>query len=124
MAFRRCPQGVLLLQDPAGYLPLWVYLLCDDSMLAERPWWLRLTGTPTRMQRQASEPTGLGGQVWVPAGWFADPRQRHQLRWWDGSKLSSRVLDDTVELVDLPSGPGRFSRSQGIASIPRRGWHA
>ncbi|MCE5202657.1 MAG: DUF2510 domain-containing protein [Actinomycetia bacterium] len=29
----------------------------------------------------------------TPAGWYADPAGRHQLRYWDGARWTSSVSD-------------------------------
>lgn len=34
------------------------------------------------------------------AGWFPDPAQRHQFRWWSGSEWSEHVSDSGVSSVD------------------------
>lgn len=36
----------------------------------------------------------------VPAGWFADPSRRHELRYWDGQRWTERVADRGTEAVD------------------------
>lgn len=34
------------------------------------------------------------------AGWHADPTQRHQLRYWDGTQWTEHVSDNSVTAVD------------------------
>jgi len=36
----------------------------------------------------------------VPAGWFADPSRRHELRYWDGQRWTERVSDRGTQAVD------------------------
>jgi hypothetical protein len=37
---------------------------------------------------------GMGGPgESAPAGWYSDPFERHQLRFWDGSAWTDRVSD-------------------------------
>ena len=36
----------------------------------------------------------------VPAGWFADPTRRHELRYWNGQRWTERVADRGTEAVD------------------------
>jgi hypothetical protein len=36
----------------------------------------------------------------VPAGWFADPGRRHELRYWDGQRWTEQVSDRGARAVD------------------------
>lgn len=36
----------------------------------------------------------------VPAGWFADPTGRHQLRYWDGAAWTAFVADAGIQTED------------------------
>jgi hypothetical protein len=36
----------------------------------------------------------------IPAGWFADPSRRHELRYWDGQRWTERVSDRGAQAVD------------------------
>jgi hypothetical protein len=36
----------------------------------------------------------------VPAGWFADPGRRHELRFWDGQRWTEHVFDRGTQGVD------------------------
>jgi hypothetical protein len=36
----------------------------------------------------------------APAGWFADPSGRHQLRYWDGQRWTAHVSDSGTQSVD------------------------
>lgn len=36
----------------------------------------------------------------VPAGWFADPSRRHELRYWDGQRWTEQVADRGTQAVD------------------------
>jgi Protein of unknown function (DUF2510) len=40
------------------------------------------------------------GQAAVPAGWFADPSRRHELRYWDGQRWTEQVADRGTQGVD------------------------
>ncbi len=54
-------------------------------------------------------------------GWYADPWDPHQTRFWDGGQWTTRV-SPTRELLSGSTRPrGRLSRLPGIASLPRRG---
>lgn len=41
----------------------------------------------------AAQPVTGWGQATVAAGWFADPRRRHELRYWDGQRWTEHVSD-------------------------------
>ncbi|MGE5134374.1 MAG: DUF2510 domain-containing protein, partial [Gemmatimonadota bacterium] len=41
----------------------------------------------------------------VPAGWYSDPAQRHQFRYWDGTQWTAHVSTGGVTSVD-PAGAG------------------
>ena len=36
----------------------------------------------------------------APAGWLADPMQRHQFRYWDGRQWTASVSDDGAQSTD------------------------
>jgi hypothetical protein len=36
----------------------------------------------------------------TPPGWYADPRGRHQIRYWDGTRWTENCADDGVAVVD------------------------
>lgn len=38
----------------------------------------------------------------MPAGWYSDPMQRHELRWFDGERWTTTVSDRGVITVDTP----------------------
>jgi hypothetical protein len=44
--------------------------------------------------------TGTWVQGAVPAGWFADPGRRHELRYWDGQQWTEQVSDRGTQAVD------------------------
>jgi Protein of unknown function (DUF2510) len=44
--------------------------------------------------------TGTSVQGAVPAGWFADPSGRHELRYWDGQRWTEQVSDRGTQTVD------------------------
>ncbi len=43
---------------------------------------------------------GTGGGEETPAGWFADPAGRHDVRYWDGSRWAVHVRDQGVAGID------------------------
>jgi hypothetical protein len=54
-------------------------------------------------RRQARGPRpalATWAQEAVPAGWFADPSRRHELRYWDGREWTERVSDRGSQAVD------------------------
>ncbi|MEN6429681.1 MAG: DUF805 domain-containing protein [Coriobacteriales bacterium] len=53
-----------------------------------------MDGTPGP-NRFGADPkaTGAAGAAITPAGWYADPAGRHQLRYWDGARWTSSVSD-------------------------------
>jgi Protein of unknown function (DUF2510) len=44
--------------------------------------------------------SGTGALGAVPAGWFADPSRRHELRYWDGQRWTEQVSDRGTQTVD------------------------
>jgi hypothetical protein len=44
--------------------------------------------------------TATWGQGAAPAGWFADPGRRHELRYWDGQRWTEHVSDRGTQAVD------------------------
>jgi putative membrane protein len=52
---------------------------------------------------------GAVGGPMAPAGWFADPAGRHDVRYFDGTRWTADVRDQGVAGVDPPGGPGRPS---------------
>jgi len=44
--------------------------------------------------------TGNGAGALPPAGWFADPAGRHDVRYWDGARWTVHVRDQGVASVD------------------------
>src|SRR6476660_2694812 len=55
-------------------------------------------GPPPQQQPQ-QQPTS-------PAGWFADPLGRHQLRYYDGSQWTEHVSSNGMTSIDPPVGQG------------------
>ena len=47
----------------------------------------------------AAPPVPARGQAAGPAGWFADPGRRHQLRYWDGQRWTQHVSDGGAQGV-------------------------
>jgi hypothetical protein len=43
---------------------------------------------------------GTWAQGAAPAGWFADPGRRHELRYWDGQRWTEHVSDRGTQAVD------------------------
>jgi hypothetical protein len=56
----------------------------------------------------------------VPAGWYSDPAQRHQFRYWDGSEWTAHVSTGGVTSVD-PAGPGPAQPGLAAAGTPGAG---
>ena len=56
--------------------------------------------------------------VEVPAGWHPDPQQRHELRYWDGSKWTDHVSDAGVTSKD-PVTPKKslFARLESAVTV-------
>ena len=48
----------------------------------------------------AAQPGTGWGQATGPAGWFADPGRRHELRYWDGQRWTEHVSDHGVQGAD------------------------
>jgi hypothetical protein len=48
----------------------------------------------------AAQPVSAWGQAAGPAGWFADPGRRHELRYWDGQRWTQHVSDGGAQGVD------------------------
>jgi hypothetical protein len=48
----------------------------------------------------ATQPVATWGQATAPAGWFADPGRRHELRYWDGQRWTEHVSDRGTQGVD------------------------
>lgn len=44
----------------------------------------------------------MTGAPQTPAGWYADPYRRHQLRWWDGVQWTPQVADDGRHTMEEP----------------------
>jgi hypothetical protein len=74
-------------------------LLCGGAVLAvvvalRRNQARRTPPTP------AALPVTRGAPGTVAAGWFADPRRRHELRYWDGRRWTEHVADRGTRGVD------------------------
>lgn len=50
----------------------------------------------------ADQPVTPWGQATGPAGWFADPGRRYELRYWDGQRWTEHVSDRGAQGVDPP----------------------
>lgn len=48
----------------------------------------------------AAQAMATVGQATGPAGWFADPGRRHELRYWDGQRWTEHVSDHGTQGVD------------------------
>ncbi|MHB1342060.1 MAG: DUF2510 domain-containing protein [Coriobacteriia bacterium] len=46
----------------------------------------------------------MEGDRIVPAEWYEDPTQRHQLRYWDGAQWTDNVADDGTTAIDPIDG--------------------
>jgi Protein of unknown function (DUF2510)/Protein of unknown function (DUF3592) len=55
---------------------------------------------PDRQARASAAQARPWGQGTVPVGWFADPRRRHELRYWDGQRWTEHVFDRGTQAVD------------------------
>ena len=51
----------------------------------------------------------------VPAGWYSDPAQRHQFRYWDGTQWTAHVSTGGVTSVD-PAGSGPAPQGTATAA--------
>ena len=51
----------------------------------------------------------------APAGWYADPEQQGQLRYWDGGAWTEHRTPVTSASLDSPSG-GQEASVQGVAA--------
>lgn len=71
--------------------------------------WGGVLGGSSRLGAAISEAAGMTlptGPV-PPAGWFADPLHRHELRYWDGSSWTQHVSDAGTTSIDPIAGPDR-----------------
>lgn len=59
----------------------------------------------------------------APAGWYADPAARHELRWWDGGAWSAYVSDRGQVATEQPL-PTRPVASTASATPPAGNGHA
>ena len=48
------------------------------------------------------EPTPHAAESTVPAGWYADPSGRFELRYWDGNQWTEHVSRDGQQFTDPP----------------------
>ena len=48
----------------------------------------------------------MEGDRIVPAEWYEDPTQRHQLRYWDGAQWTPHVADDGRTAYDSLDASG------------------
>lgn len=55
---------------------------------------------PTPAVAPAAEPTGSSAAA--PAGWYADPSSRYELRYWDGSTWTEHVSRGGQQFTDPP----------------------
>jgi hypothetical protein len=53
-----------------------------------------------RRRLQPAGPAGAWAQGATPAGWFADPSRRHELRYWDEHRWTEHVADHGTQAVD------------------------
>ena len=83
--------------------------------MTERPWWLRVTGTPPLPL--AETPSNESPSP----GWYPDPSGEARSRFWDGSRWTAHVGAGPSHGPGLGAPPRRFGRLSGIASLLRRG---
>lgn len=50
--------------------------------------------------RRRSRRATIAPPASVPAGWYADPANRHQSRYWDGIGWTANVADNGVQSLD------------------------
>ncbi len=75
------------------------YLRPENARMQQ--WIVHLTGSP-----MAAPPvTGNPGGATVPPQWHADPSERHELRFWDGTTWTEHVADEGIASAD-PRGLG------------------
>jgi hypothetical protein len=55
-----------------------------------------------RLQPAVAGTAEAWAQGATPAGWFADPSRRHELRYWDGHRWTEHVADHGTQAVDPP----------------------
>ncbi len=67
----------------------------DDTALGSMP---QVASTPT--ESAPSESAGTAGAA--PAGWYADPSSRFELRYWDGSQWTEHVSRSGQQYTDPP----------------------
>jgi len=70
----------------------------------------------------------------TPAGWYPDPRRRHEVRYWDGSLWTDHVADrgvastDPVDHVDpAPADQAAAAISEAAEAVgdaAKRAWNA
>jgi hypothetical protein len=53
-----------------------------------------------RLQPAVAGPAEAWAQGATPAGWFADPSRRHELRSWDGHRWTEHVAGHGTQAVD------------------------
>jgi hypothetical protein len=70
------------------------YLRPENARLRQ---WL---STYTGIQMNTAGPNGSPPEAPTPAQWYADPRGRHELRYWNGTHWTDDVWDQGVMSAD------------------------
>lgn len=59
-------------------------------------------GSSTSSEPAASTPAAAASSPSVPAGWYSDPANRYELRYWDGSAWTEHVSRGGQQYTDPP----------------------
>jgi hypothetical protein len=78
------------------------YLRPENARLQQ--WIAGLTGSPGAVtSAPGATPGGYASATSQPAQWYTDPSERHEFRYWDGSRWTEHVSDRGVSSTD-PAG--------------------
>lgn len=88
------PAGWAVEPEPASSTPSIDQLAAEVSAMPES------TGTSTGTSTGESTASSAAGAA--PAGWYADPSSRFELRYWDGSQWSEHVSRAGQQYTDPP----------------------
>ena len=59
-------------------------------------------GASTESRRSAGEQAATAAASAAPAGWYADPSGRYELRYWDGNQWTEHVSRAGQQYTDPP----------------------
>jgi hypothetical protein len=76
-----------------GCLLLWI--VAFPLYLAKRPQIKAAAGGGPESRSPQMSPS-------LPPQWMADPSNRHQHRWWNGSAWTNQVADGGLQALDVP----------------------